>query len=490
MSKRIVKTALRAVLLLAVVLCAVLTWNTLRLSRQAVLASAPALPALDANAAAARLGGALKFRTLAASDEVTSDPASFAQLQAYLAQAFPRLHARLKREVVGQSLLYTWTGRDASAAPVLWLAHQDVVPVAPGTESSWQEAPFDGTVKAGYIWGRGAWDDKGNLLAQMEAIELLLGAGYQPRQTIYLAYGADEEVGGKGARAIAALLAARHLRFDYVLDEGMLVTQAILTGLAPPAALIGVAEKGYATIKLEVTAAPGHSSMPPRHTAIGTLSAALARLERAQLPATLQGVTRDMFDAIAPEMGGVNRVVLSNLWLFAPLLERQLAQTPSTNALLRTTTALTVVHAGNKENVLPGNAKALVNFRLRPGDSVAGVLAHARNVVADDAISLSVEPGASEPSPVSPSAAPQFALLARTAREVFPGAIVAPALVLGATDARHYAALSENVYRFSPVRAGPSDLARFHGTNERISVSNYAEMIRFYHQLLKNGDHT
>ena len=128
----------------------------------------------------------------------------------YLAQRYPKVHATLKREVVGgTSLLYTWHGSDPKAMPIALMAHQDVVPVAPGTEADWQAEPFGGVVKDGFVWGRGAWDDKGNLIAQLEAVEMLLASGFKPRATIYLVFGADEEVGGqRGARQIAQAAAA------------------------------------------------------------------------------------------------------------------------------------------------------------------------------------------------------------------------------------------------------------------------------------------
>lgn len=487
MLKRLLYAALLA-LAVILIMAAVVTWNTLRLSSRQIDVKPVAVLALERDAVAARLAGALRFRTISDVAAADANAEEFERLQAYLSQAFPRLHATLKREMVGRSMLYTWQGSDAQARPVMWLAHQDVVPVAPGTEENWQQPPFDGVVKDGFIWGRGSWDDKGSLVAQMEAVETLLASGYQPRATIYLGFGADEEVGGRrGAVAIARLLKSRGVQLAYLLDEGMLVTQGIMSGVSRPVALIGVAEKGYASVNLAVTTAPGHSSMPPQKTAIGMMSTALTELERKQMPAQLSGVARDMFDTIAPEMQGMNRVALSNLWLFAPLLKQQLAQSAGTNAMLRTTTALTVVHAGNKDNVLPGRADAVVNFRIRPGDTVGGVMDHVKQTVNNDAVHAALDVGSSEPSRVSPIASDQYALINRTIREVFSDAVVAPGIVIGATDSRHYQDVSEHVYRFSPVRAGPDDLPRFHGTNERIGVDNYLEAVRFYVQLARNG---
>jgi carboxypeptidase PM20D1 len=491
MLRRLLLGLLAALALLATVVGV----NTLRQgSRQ--LDVPPVSPlAVDEARAASHLAEAIRARTVSSHDDASQNADQFEQLHALLQARYPKAHAAMQREVVGgYSLLYTWKGTDPSLPAVLLMAHQDVVPVAPGTEGDWAEAPFAGTLKDGFVWGRGAWDDKANLIAQMEAMERLAAGGFQPRRTIHLAFGADEEVGGeRGAKQIAALLKARGERLEFVIDEGLLITEGVMPGLERPVALIGIAEKGYLSAVLRVSATPGHSSMPPPkgQGAIALMSAALARLEDRQLPAGIRGVAREMFETIAPEMGGLQRVALSNLWLFGPLVQRQLEAAASTNAMLRTTTALTMAHAGNKDNVLPGHAEATVNFRLLPNDSASAVLGHVREQ-ADAAIGpgryeLVVLPGASEPSKVSPTRSASYQLINRTIREVFPGTLVAPGLMIGATDSRHFEGISDHIYRFSPVRAKPQDLPRFHGTNERISVANLAELIRFYHRLVSQS---
>ncbi|MDB5618931.1 M20 family peptidase [Tardiphaga sp.] len=456
-------------------------------SRQLQVAALPRL-ALDEAAAAARLGDAIRFRTIADIADPDHSADAFRGLQAHIAASFPAFHAATSRETVGgYSLLYTWQGSDPAAKPMAVLAHQDVVPVAPGTEKDWQHPPFDGVVSDGFIWGRGSWDDKGNLYAILEAAEALAKDGFRPRRTIYFAFGHDEEVTGmRGASAIAALLAARGVRLDFVLDEGLIITEGILKGLNRPAALIGVAEKGYATFSLKAQATPGHSSMPPRDTAIGMLSAALVRLEDSRLPMRIPPTVGEMFDTLAPEMNAFNRVVLSNLWLFRPLLLREFEKTGPTEATVRTTTALTIFNAGDKDNVLPGHAEATVNFRLLPGDTQAGVVDHMRRAVNNERIVIAAAPGNTDPPPATATSTPSYRALSQTIREVFPDAVVAPGLMVAATDSRQYVEIADNIFRFSPVRATAEDLKRFHGSNERLSVANYGDMIRFYRRLLEN----
>jgi len=479
---RTVAAATALVLLFA----AVIAGNTLRLrSRQVAVTPAPPL-AIDMQAAAERLAGGLRVQTISYDGRPPAQQ-DLERFHSYLAAQFPLTHKTLRRETVNAgSLLYTWPGRSPGAMPILLMAHQDVAPIAPGTESQWRHAPFAGKIADGYVWGRGAMDDKGSLLAVMEAVERLVAEGFQPPRTIYLAFGHDEETGPtfgqEGARRIAQLLKARGVRLEFVLDEGLVITQGIMKGMQAPLALIGVAEKGFMTLKLSSYAESGHSSMPPARTAIGSLAAALARLEREPMPATINPVVREMLETMAPELGGANRVALSNLWLFEPFVRRQLGASPGSAAMLRTTTALTVMHAGEKVSVLPGRADAHVNFRLLPGDSRERVIEHTRRVIADESIEM--QAAGWEASLVSRTDSPAYALISRTTREVFAGIVVAPGLVTGGTDSHHYVEVANNIYRLAPVRCGPEDLARFHGTDERLSIANYEEMIRFYHRLL------
>jgi carboxypeptidase PM20D1 len=465
--------------------------NTLRQGSRQLSVPPVAGLKVDVAGAGASLSAAVQARTVSGLLDPQGTAAAFEQLHAHLAQRYPRVHASLKREVIGAgSLLFTWPGSDPAAKAMVLMAHQDVAPVAPGTEGAWKQPPFSGAVEGGFVWGRGAWDDKGNLIAQFEALEALLASGFQPRRTVYLVAGHDEELGGmNGAAPIVALLKQRGAKIEFVIDEGLLITDGLVPGLQAPAALIGVAEKGFVSFELTAEATPGHSSMPPApgQSAIGVLAAALARVDAQPMPGGLQGVARGMFDALAPEMAGFNRVALSNLWLFGPVVEGMLAKGPSTNAMLRTTTALTIVSGGNKENVLPGRAQATVNFRLLPGDTPQTVAAHLKQVVDDERVQIKAIEPIAPASKVSSTDSPSYRLIERTVRELFPGTLVAPGLMLGGTDARYFDGYAEQVFRFSPVRAKPADLARFHGTDERISLDNLAELIRFYHRLVEQA---
>ena len=487
-----IKRALVGLLAVLLVLAAALLINTLRQgSRQVVVPALAPLPVNEA-ALAEAMSTAVQARTVSGLLDPAGAAKEFESLHAYLRTRYPLVHATLERELVGShSLLYAWRGSDAQAKPLGLLAHQDVVPIAPGTETLWKRPPFSGLIEDGLVWGRGTLDNKSNVVAQLEAVELLLKAGFKPRRTVYLIFGHDEEVGGRqGAVLIAGLFKQRGVQLDFVIDEGLAVTQGILPGVAKPLALIGLAEKGGMSLRLIAEAPPGHSSMPPTavgSSAIGMLSAALNKLDSHPVPGGIQGAAGEMFEAIAPELPFGQRLAMSNLWLLKPVVEGMLAKGAATNAMMRTTTALTIVNAGNKENVLPGRAEATVNFRIRPGDTSQTVIAHVKRVIADERIEIKAMGTPAEPSRISSSSASGFKLIERTIREVFPDSMVAPGLVVAGTDSRHFEGVADQVYRFMPIRFKPDDLPRLHGTDERISVAQLADMVRFYHRLLSQA---
>ncbi|HET7699039.1 MAG TPA: M20 family peptidase [Vicinamibacterales bacterium] len=439
--------------------------------------------------AAERLAAAIRIRTISAEDRADFDAAPFRALHAHLESAFPRAHATLRRETVGShSLLYEWPGRDRTLKPILLAGHLDVVPVEAGTEREWQHHPFEGRIADGFVWGRGAIDNKSAVVGMLEAVEMLLAEGFQPARTVYLAYGHDEEVGGSGGAArIAALLKTRGVQLEMVMDEGGVIAERILPGTSRPVALVGIAEKGFVSIELSTLAQGGHSSLPPPATAVGILSAAVARLEQHPMRARFPGPTRQLFDRTAPHFPAVQRAVFSNLWLTAPLVLRRLEANPATNAMVRTTAAPTIFQAGTKDNVLPRYARAVVNFRILPGDTIASVLAYVRSTIADERVTVTIGGRFSaEPSPISPTGTAIFRTLAQGIRRVHPDAIVAPYLVAVATDARYYADLSSSVFRFLPLRLTSQDLARTHGANERIGIREYESAVRTYRQLLQD----
>jgi carboxypeptidase PM20D1 len=464
-----------------------LTLSALRLpSRQLQVAPAPERP-VDADLVAQHLAEAIRFPTISYQDRSKMSPEVFAQFHAFLAATYPRLHQTLALEPVGMSLLYTWRGTSPELPPILLLAHQDVVPAE--NPERWKGPPFEGRIADGFVQGRGAIDDKNSLIAICEAVEALITAGFTPKRTVILAFGHDEEVGGTdGAQAIAALLASRGVRALLAIDEGAaIVGHGMFPGLTKPVALIGVSEKGFATLEVVARAEGGHSSTPPRQTASGILARAIERLESNPLPGGVGGVTRDFFETLAPELPLWARVPLANLWLFATPMDLALSQQPAVNALLRTTTAVTMLSGSPKENVLPVEAIATVNFRLLPGDGGEQVRERVVAIVDDPRVEVRWKAPPREASPISPDDGEAYALIQRSIAEVFPNVIVAPFLTIAGTDAREYQPVTDGLYRFAPFVYGPEDLKLPHGIDERVAVASLPGAVRFYEQLIVNA---
>ena len=457
-------------------------------SRQLQFAPAQAI-AVDRDAMAKRLSEAIQFKTISFQEPTEASVEDFRRFHSSLDKSFPRVHERLTKETVNtHSLLYTWTGKDERLKPMLLMGHMDVVPVDTKTERQWTHPPFSGQTADGYIWGRGTMDDKVSVMGILEAAEYLLGEGFQPQRTLYLAFGHDEEIGGaNGAGKIAALLRARGIELEYLLDEGMNIVDGIIPGIAAPVALIAIAEKGYVSLELTVESSGGHSSTPPPRSAIGILSSAIDKIERSPFPSRFEGPTGQMFEFIGPEMSWHKKVIFAYRWLFDPLVRRVLAKSPLTDATIRTTQAATIFEAGVKDNILPTKARAVVNFRILPGDTIDGVVGRLRRIVDNAESKITPLPIRVEPSPVSDAEGAAFKTLHRTIREVMPEVLVAPSLLVAATDSRHYAKLTRNILRFLPITLRPDDAKRYHGIDERISVSDYERCVRFYAQLIRNS---
>lgn len=474
----------RLLVVALLLLVGLMLWRAQRLQADLPLPTVVAVDAIDGARAAQRLGEAIRFRTVTHQNPAEDEVVEWERLHAWLQQSYPAAHAAMQRELVdGRSLLYTWAGRDPKAAPILLMAHQDVVPVSPGTEGDWTEPPFSGAVKDGWIWGRGSSDDKGSLVALMEAAESLTAAGFQPARTVLFAFGHNEEVLGSGALAIAELLKTRGLRPEFVLDEGMVVIEDHPV-LKAPVALIGIAEKGYATLRITARAPGGHSSMPPPETAVAVLAQAITAITGSPFPLGYSGPAAEMMEALAPRAPFSIRLAVGNAWLFEPLLVQQIAAKPSGAALLHTTMAPTMLEGSPKENVLPQSAIARINFRIHPRDSVASVMARMQAAVGTLPVELEWEGTPNEPSPVSSTHSPAWQALTELAGEAS-GAPVAPALVLGGTDSRVFSGFAEDVYRFMPVRMRLDELGMIHGTNERLSVDNLDRMAEFYRRLIE-----
>jgi len=445
---------------------------------------------LTENELAQRLAKAIQFKTISfgESKEFAHYEEEFIKFQGFLKQTFPRVYSNLEFNVInGHSLLYHWKGSDSTLNPAMFAGHIDVVPIS--NLDLWTHQPFDGVISDGFIWGRGTMDDKQTVMAILEAVEDLLGQGFKPNRSLYFGFGHDEELGGEqGAQYIAKYLRERGVKkIEYLLDEGLpILIPPVFPGISRPIASIGVSEKGAMNVELSIDIVGGHSSIPARETAIGLLARAVSRLEQNPVKHSTKE-TSLLFDFVGREASLPFKFLFSNLWFFEPIISRVLANKPSLDSLQRTTTAITMFNAGNKANVLPHTARALVNFRVLPSDGIDNVFKHVVSTINDPRIKVNIT-SRTEPAPVSPVTASSFKLLQSTLLQEFPDVIVAPTIMVANTDTRWYWEFTPNIYRFCPMLIQNSDLTRFHGIDERISTKNYHQLVDFYYHLIKNGD--
>lgn len=462
-------------------------------------------------AAAERLSRMIRLPTVSAEIEERGH-APFERFVELLAELYPLVHERLERERITElGLLFRWRGADPDLDPAVLMAHFDVVPV--DESDDWTHPPFAGVIAPGndgagrgarsarvssgshnpagaisrdYVYGRGALDDKGPLLVILEAVEGLLAEDFTPARDVYLSFGGNEETFGDAAQAIAERFRERGITPWLVLDEGGAVVDAPLPLVRGRAAMVGVGEKGIATLRLSARGDGGHASAPPPLTAVGRVSRAVGRLTPGTFPSrTPAGVTR-MLQLFAERGRGPGRL-LYRLLAASPrltaLVFNCLGGEPA--ALVRTTVAPTMLSGGTAANVLPSHADATVNLRIALGETVAGTARRVRRRIADRRVTVEVLAG-DDPSPESPTDNAQFALIAEAVGQSHPDAQTVPYLMLAATDARHFHAFAPACYRFAPLAMSAELRATIHGVDERVAVSELARGERFHRALIRS----
>lgn len=440
--------------------------------------------------AVSHLSTALRFPTI--SDPRFYRQDAFDHFQSFVDQTYPAIKQHLIKRTFGhQSLLYEWKGSDPNSPAIILMSHYDVVPVEQSELPKWKQKPFSGDVKEGYIWGRGAIDDKFNVIAMLEAVNHLLKKGYQPTSTIYFAFGADEEMGGTQGNAITAnYLIKQKINVAYVLDEGLPINQGIISSISAPIATIGVAEKGNLSVRLVSEGASGHTSVPAQNNnAITRLSEVIVALQKKPLPTRWNSVIDNMFHFLLPSMSFSYRLIFANLWLTKPFVLHTLLQNPTTSTLISTSISPTIIRGGIKDNVLPANAEASINFRLAPGDTMQTVLSYLHTIADPLHVKIFLYRNINrDPQPAADLNSAGFHILSDTIQAVFPNSVIAPSIMIAGTDSRFYLPLTKNIFRFYPWVATKKDIETIHGTNERIAVNSFLQSIHFYENLILNSN--
>lgn len=440
---------------------------------------------VDKERIAQKLSEAVQIPTVTVTEQ-SNDYSVFSRYREYLEAAFPLFHIRAKRTIINENgLIYVISGSDKSLLPACFLAHQDVVP-APS--EGWEVPPFSGAIKDGYVYGRGSQDMKGQMIALLEALEILLENGFKPKRSIYCCFGHDEEFSGEqGALKIASYLKEKNVRFEYVIDEGGVVLDGGIIGVDGMLALIGTCEKGYMNVELKAQKEGGHASSPDKRNAVDLLAEAVLKVATSPMKSSWSLPAKQMFKAIAPNMKPLMKFVFVNRDILSPLIKLVLSKaSPVTNSLIRTTFAATKLKGSDAVNVLPPSATANINCRININENSQMALRHIRKVVGKD-IEVKLLEGHAEPTPVSDISSNAYRTLTRTINEVFENFLPAPYPFIAATDAKHYYRICDNVYRFSPFLISEDDRTRIHAINERANIDGLAKAAQFFARLIENS---
>ena len=436
---------------------------------------------LEVKIAEEKLGAMIRIPTVSKHEH--EDLSQFYRYHEELEKLFPLIHANLQKTVLNATLIYRWEGKNKDLLPVLFMGHQDVVPAS---DEGWSVPAFSGAVKDGCLYGRGALDCKGTMYVQMQAVEELLEEGFVPPCDVYLEYSINEENGGDGAAAAMRYLRDQNIRFALVMDEGGAVIEEAIPGMKKPYAVIGVTEKGYMDVKITARGKGGHSSTPPRHTPAARLFAFANEIERKRpFSRKLIPEVKEMFRQMAPALPGGLRFLFGNLWLTKPLVMAVMpVLSPFGEALLETTCCFTMMQGSSAANVIPKEPYLVANLRT----SVHQNCEESLNVLKKYGKKYDLEFEVlqqRDASPVSNIHSQAYAFVEKTIRAHFPDVGVAPYLIMGGTDCRHFHALTDTALRFAPVRMSNQQNDSCHAVDENVTLSALAEGVRFYKKFLR-----
>ncbi len=354
------------------------------------------------------------------------------------------------------SLVARLLGRDSSKPGLLLSSHTDVVPVEP---KHWTRPPFSAEIADGCLWGRGSVDMKPKCAMDLVAVTALKRVGIQPQIDLVLAAVADEEAGSELGAKFLVERYPELIRAGYVLNEigGFTVHLGDLRFYP-----IQVAEKGYVTVKMTVNAAPGHGSMPRRDTAIEKMAELITKI-----------VSTPMRQRVTPLMAQTLKSLGVSTDPAPPLFRPMLSNTVSP----------TILRAGYKDNVIPGEASVILDGRTLPGEDPESFMAELRAIVGPEP---SFELVKTAPPAETTVDTPLYDLMKRKLEAADPGARALPWMIPGATDNKFYAQLGMACYGFMPVKLEPHMPfgSLFHSNDERIPIEGFFWGLRVYVDLV------
>lgn len=425
----------------------------------------------------------IQCKTIAYKDESQEDASEFIRFEATLKDQFPLFHQTTTLQKLShKSLLYCWKGKVSTKEPIVLMAHYDVVPV---NEELWDVNPFSGLIQDGYLWGRGTLDTKITLNGAINAAEHWMKKGFIPEHDIYFAFSGNEEILGYGAIVIVDWFEQHQMKPSLVVDEGGAVVEKVFPGVQKECALVGIAEKGACEIELVLKSSGGHASAPKPHTVVGELAQACVQVESNPFPRKLSLPVAKMFDILGRESSFLYRMIFSNLWLFAGLLDMMCKKSGGElNALMRTTMAFTQMEGSKANNVIPPYAKMGINSRLMSGETSDEAIDYLKKVIQNDRIEVK-KVLAYEPSRISEVDCEAYRIVENAIALTWTDALISPYLMIACSDSRHYGRISPYVYRFSPMKLSLEERQSIHGNNEKVPLTTIHKTVEFYIRLIE-----
>jgi carboxypeptidase PM20D1 len=460
----------------------------------------PASVAQDTNisinkrAASKKLAGAIQFETTY-SQQAMPNTAAFLAFHEYLTAAFPVAHEIMDKRTINElSMVYQWQGSDPSLKPIVFLSHQDVVPV--DHPEKWDNAPFSGTIDDKYIHGRGSVDVKFGITGTLEAVELLYKTGFRPQRSLIFAFGHDEEImGTRGGENIAAWMAENNIKAEFILDEGPAVIPGLIPGLEKPVAFVGVAARGNVYFNISHKGTGGHASFPPADSSIEIISAAISRANQHQFEQKITQALDWSLTYLAPHMPGLIEYVYRHNGLFSPIVLNEFSKSETGRTVIQNTLVATTFHSGDKDATVPSYAEATLAMGILPGETLESATTLLKEIISDPRVVIGYvrfpdnqRIHAYDPTPVSPVDHWAYHTISKTIAQVFPQAAIAPTLMPGGSDGKHYlkAGVTDKVYHFFPIDVSETEIMSMHADNEKLPISAYVHSIQFYAQLIKN----
>jgi carboxypeptidase PM20D1 len=412
--------------------------------------------------------------------------AVFEAFRAVLKEQFPHVFKAFPPVIVhGNTLLFHCKGA-SDKKPIVLMAHQDVVPS--GDNSSWKYPAFSGMVAENKVYGRGTADCKCTLYTEIQAMEELIAEGIPLPHDVYLAFSDGEEVSGPGACKTVEYLRERGVKPYIVLDEGGAIMKEVFKGQKTPCCVIGIYEKGYADVRFAARSAGGHSSMPPRRTPFARLAAFMNDVEKHRyFKYHMDKETMEMFRAFAPALPQPFKRIVEHIRFFKPLMMAVLTATPFGRAILATTVTFTMAKGSDAPNVIPEEAYVIANMRFSRHQGMEESLAIMKRIAEKYDVTIAEVRDGRDASPVVDIDGEGFRYVADCAKKLFPQYGVAPAVLMGGTDCRHFQEICGNAMRFCPMVFDPQQIAAMHASNENIDVIALRDAVSFYKYLVLNN---